>query len=174
MGGMRDYREEYAAQRALLDALACGVPAWTAVARVEDCRRSGFEPDIAMLKLAADAVERSGGGGWRTQELRSRFLSDVQFKNERRLAERTTYALLAAAATAAGVEPDVLDDTNWWQETLTRYAALAAVAYVRALAESEDCSVSDLCEELAAERVPSPKLDAALSEIERRFGKPNG
>ncbi len=47
-------------------------------------------------------------------DLISEHLTELSFRNQRALQERTTYAVNAVAAIRGGLEPDVLDDTYWW------------------------------------------------------------
>ena len=69
-------------------------------------------------------------------DLTSRHLSEIQFRNQRALQERTAYALNAVAAIRGGLDLDILNDTYWWHSRdIVEHAVLAAVAYVRACTE---------------------------------------
>ena len=71
-------------------------------------------------------------------EFVTKHLSDVSFRNQRALQERTTYALSTVAGLRGGLEPDILEDAYWWQtRDFVQSAVLAAAAYVRACAERQ-------------------------------------
>jgi hypothetical protein len=67
------------------------------------------------------------------QGLRERFLPECRFRGKQN--KKLQFAVLAAAATHGGTEPDLLDEIVWWQtDDFWQYALFAAVAYVRAAA----------------------------------------
>lgn len=58
-------------------------------------------------------------------------------------------ALIAGAAAHAGVEVDLLEDIVWWRtDDFWRYAGLAAVAWIRAVAADRDVPLRELCRRL--------------------------
>lgn len=120
----------------------------------------GFTPDVAVLEVAVAAMDLAGVD--RTTplskaDLVGRHLSEVQFRNQRALRERTTYALNAVAAIRGGLEPDILDDMYWWHvRDIVEYAVLAAVAYVRASAERRGQPLTTFVDELLA-RLEGPE-----------------
>jgi hypothetical protein len=65
--------------------------------------------------------------------------------------------MLAAAARHGGVEVDLLDEVAWWQtDDFGRYAAYAAVAFIRIVADRAGVPASEVCHGLAQRRPPSP------------------
>ena len=136
----RSYEELCAAaQQALLSSLRDGSSLSAVEAAVRSTAAKGFTPDVAALQLAAAAMDLAGVdevSPLKKADLTTRHLSEIQFRNQRALQERTTYALNAVAAIRGGLEPDILNDTYWWHSRdIVEYAVLAAVAYVRACAE---------------------------------------
>jgi hypothetical protein len=58
---------------------------------------------------------------------------------------------LAAAAQHGGVEVDLLDEVIRWQtDDFWRYAAYAAIAYIRTAADQASVPASEVCGSLAA------------------------
>lgn len=81
-----------------------------------------------------------------------RHLPEVQFRNQRALQERTTYALNAVAAIRGGLEVDIAHDIYWWHvRDIVQYAVLAAVAYVRATADRRGQPITQFIDELMAQ-----------------------
>jgi hypothetical protein len=144
-----------AAQEAFLTALREGADLHDVEAAVRRTTAKEFTPDIAVLEVAVAAMDLAGAD--RTSPLNKadlvgRHLSEVQFRNQRALQERTTYAINAVAAIRGGLEPDILDDTYWWHvRDIVEYAVLAAVAYVRAGAERRGKPVPEFIDELKSQ-----------------------
>jgi hypothetical protein len=68
----------------------------------------------------------------------------------------SSLAVPAAAALHGGVEVDLPDEVVWWQtDDFWRYAACAAIAYVRIAADRAGVAVSVVCRSLAQEQLPS-------------------
>lgn len=77
-------------------------------------------------------------------------LPEINFRNQRTLQERTSYALNLVAAIRGGLEPDVLEDTYWWDtRDIVDYAIIAATAYVRACAQRQGQPLAQFITELA-------------------------
>jgi len=76
-------------------------------------------------------------------------LSEINFRNQRALQERTTYALNAIAAIRGGLEPDILEDTYWWHtRDIVQHAVIAATAYVRACAHRRQQPIQQFVDDL--------------------------
>ena len=61
------------------------------------------------------------------------------------------YAIMAAGATAGGVQVDLLDEVAYWStDNFWSYATLAAVAWIRAVADQRSIPLGALCERLHA------------------------
>jgi len=98
-------------------------------------------------------------------DLMSRHLPEVQFRNQRALQERTTYALNAVAAIRGGLEPDIVEDMYWWRvRDIVEYAVLAAVAYVRASAERHGQPIAQFIDVLIAQLQLRQQVTAASAE----------
>lgn len=95
-----------AAQHAFLTALRQGATLDDIEAEVRRTSAKGFTPDVAVLQVAVAAMDLAGVDRTRPlqkADLMSRHLAEVQFRNQRRLQERTTYALNAVAAIRDGL-----------------------------------------------------------------------
>jgi hypothetical protein len=80
-----------------------------------------------------------------------RYLPECRFRG--RDNRKMRYALMAAAATHGGVEVDLLDEVAFWEsDDFWRYAALAAIAWIRAVSDQRDLPVRDLCQRLRDRR----------------------
>ena len=107
-----------------------------------------------MLEVAVAAMDLAGVDQSRPlskTDLMSRHLPEIQFRNQRALQERTTYALNVVAAIRGGLEPDIVEDMYWWHvRDIVEYAVLAAVAYVRASAERREQPMPEFTDQLTA------------------------
>ena len=156
----------FAAQDALLIALRDGADLATVEEEVRRTACKGFTPDVAVLQLAAAAMDLAAVDRLRPlekAELMSRHLADVEFRNQRSLQERTTYAINVVAAIRGGLDPDIVHDMYWWHtRDIVEYAVLAAVAYIRACADRRGQPLGEFVDELsgqlrrAARRDPEP------------------
>jgi len=110
-----------------------------------------FSPDVAMLELAATALELacpSGAEPLTYEGLRERYLPEVTFRG--RVEHRNSqYALYAVACMRGGLQPDLLHDTGWWQSPLWSYAVFAVVIYTRAAAERLDVALGEIARRIA-------------------------
>ncbi len=111
-------------------------------------------PGEVYLHLAADALRLAGASADQPiaqDGLLARHLPEAASKGREN--PRIRFAVLAAAATAGGLEVDLLDEVAWWAaDDYWHYALLAAVALIRVGAERLDIPVAALAKTLAAER----------------------
>jgi hypothetical protein len=140
------------AQRALL----AGLRRADDLSRLEQAVRrtstKGFTPDLAVLQVAVSALDLAGvdrNSPIAKGELVSTHLPEINFRNQRALQERTTYALNAVAAIRGGLEPDFLEDTYWWRtRDIVQYAVIAATAYDRACAQRRGQTLQEFVDDL--------------------------
>lgn len=102
-------------------------------------------PGEVFMELAADATRNDPIP---YEGLRETYLSECEFrgKNNRRI----QYAILTSASVRGGLEPDLLDEVGWWPaDDYWRYALYAAVALIRAGAERQGVSITQMVEQLA-------------------------
>jgi hypothetical protein len=142
------------AQRALLEGLRQGDDLSQLERAVWRCQTKGFTPDLAVLQVGVAAMDLAGVDS-RAPLLKEQLLSDhlteIPFRNQRALQERTTYGLNAVAAIRGGLELDVLQDTYWWNtKDIVEYAVLAATAYVRACAQRRGQPIQQFVDDLQA------------------------
>jgi hypothetical protein len=127
-----------------------------------------FTPDVAVLELAVTALELATPAGTDRlvyEGLRERYLPEVQFRG--RTEHRSSqYALYAAAAMRGGVEPDLLNDTGWWQTRLWTYAVCALLIYARVAAERNDTTVEQIAQDIAARHQLTADLSASGSNAD--------
>jgi hypothetical protein len=109
-------------------------------------------PGEIFMRLAADALEEGGVDRSHpiSQELVvKKYLPECQFRGRENAKIR--YALLAVAATHAGVEVDLLEEVSYWgTDDFWQYAALAAAAWIRAVADQRALALAELCVRLRA------------------------
>ena len=80
--------------------------------------------------------------------LREKFLPECEFRGRQN--RKLQYAILVAAATRGGLEPDLLDEVIWWQtDDFWRYALAAAVAIIRSCADVMGVAVPTFVQALA-------------------------
>jgi len=141
-----------AARRMLLDGLTRDADIFDLADELAPLHpRNNTFPGEVFLHLAADALDWCGAS--RTsplslEGLRDRFLPECTFRGRQN--DKLQYAVLAAAALHGGTEPDLLDETAWWQTgDFLQYALFATVAYIRAAADRAGVPVPQECRELA-------------------------
>jgi hypothetical protein len=109
-------------------------------------------PGEIFMRLAADGLEEGGVDRSRpiSQELVvQKYLPECEFRGRQNAKIR--YAVLAAAATHAGIDVDLLEEvTNWGSDDFWDYAALAAGAWIRAVADQRAFALPELCVRLRA------------------------
>ncbi|MCP4106521.1 MAG: hypothetical protein GY749_13470 [Desulfobacteraceae bacterium] len=137
--------------RRLLAGMTAGSGAVELTASVGDLHpENNTFPGEVFMGLAADALEVAGIG--RTNpilfaDLCSRFLPEVEFRGKEN--RKIRYAVFAATALRAGLDPDVLEEVSWWPDNYWRYALYATVALIRASADHQQVPVADLARQLA-------------------------
>jgi hypothetical protein len=140
------------AQRALLDGLRRGDDLGQLERAVRQSKTKTFTPDIAVLQVGVAAMDLAGVEGTSPiakADLITQHLPEINFRNQRALQERTTYALSAVAAIRGGLEPDILEDMYWWHtRDIVEYAVIAATAYVRACAQRRQQSIQQFVDDL--------------------------
>jgi hypothetical protein len=139
--------------RIVLTALADGRDLFEAAGAVRELHpKNNTFPGEVFVRLAADALELSGAtrdAPLAYEGVIDKFLPECEFRG--RDNRKIKFALLAAAATRGGVEPDLLDEVTWWNtDDFWQYGFFAAVAWIRASAEHLDVPTDELCHQLAA------------------------
>lgn len=139
------------ALRRFLAGLLRGDDANQLVADIADLHvRHNTFPGEVFMELAADTigvagVQREPGVVYR--DLLSTYLPEVSFRAKEH--RRIQYAVLAAYAVHGGLEPDLLDEVTYWIEQYWTYALYAAVAIVRACADSANTPLDSMLANLA-------------------------
>ena len=112
-------------------------------------------PGEVFMRLAASAMAEAGVGPEAPiseHELVVAYLPEYEFFGREN--RKIRYAVVAAAATHGGVELDLLDEIgNWRTDDFWRYSALAAVAWIRAIADRRGLELAALCGRLRASSV---------------------
>jgi len=152
-------RDAATARGILLDGVASDVNVVEILGKLAPLQpRNNTFPGEILLRLAADALDWAQVDRAHPLDLegtRERFLPDVDLRGRDR--RKLQFAFLAAAAQRGGVEVDLLDEVAWWQtDDFWRYAAYAAVAYIRIVADRGGVPASEVCRGLAQEQPPSP------------------
>ncbi|MFZ0161641.1 MAG: hypothetical protein WAL50_21630, partial [Kineosporiaceae bacterium] len=116
-------------------------------------------PGEVFLRLAGDALDWAGVDRAHPVDLAGmveRFLLECSFTGRDR--RKLQFAVLAAAAQHGGVDVDLLDEVAWWQsDDFWRYAAYAAVAYIRMAADRADVPAPEACRGIAHKPPPWPR-----------------
>ncbi len=109
-------------------------------------------PGEVFIPLAADALNDCGvsrDSPISGEGIVEKYLSECRFRGWDN--QKIRYALLAVGATHGGVEVDLLEEVVFWStDDFWRYAALAAIAWIRAVADQREIPPSDLCRRLRA------------------------
>jgi hypothetical protein len=112
--------------------------------------RNNTFPGEVFMRLAADALAEGGVSPENPiseEQLVQTYLPECTFKG--RDNEKIRYALLVGAVTHAGVEVDLLGEVAFWAtDDFWSYAALAATAWIRAVAHQRNISLTDMCSQL--------------------------
>lgn len=113
--------------------------------------RGWFTPDVALLEIAATALELAvppGAAPLEYEGLREGHLPELTFSG--RVEHRNSqYALYAAACMRGGLQPDLAHDAGWWNTRLWTYGVYAVVIYVRAAVERTGKSLDEVVLEIA-------------------------
>lgn len=110
-------------------------------------------PGEVFLHIGAVALELTGASAAKPityEGLLETHLTECAFRGKEY--RKIQFAILGIASTRGGIEPDLLDETYWWQtDDFWRYALLAAIAVIRASAARMHVSVTELVARIAAE-----------------------
>jgi len=147
------------ARRILLGGLASDADIFGITAELAPLHpRNNTFPGEVFLRVAADALDWAGASRAdpvSLEGIRERFLAECGLRGRER--GKLQFAILAAAALRGGTEPDLLDEVAWWQtDDFWRYALLAAVAFIRLVADRAGLPASQVCREL---RLAGPEPD---------------
>jgi len=109
-------------------------------------------PGEVFIRLAAATLNDGGvtrDGPISEERIIEKYLPECRFRG--RDNQKIRYALLAVGATHGGVEVDLLDEVvSWTTDDFWKYAALAAIAWIRAVADQREIPLPDLCRRLRA------------------------
>jgi hypothetical protein len=147
------------ARQILLDGLTHDVDVFEILNQLASLhpRQNAF-PGEVFLRLAADALDWAGVDRARPVDqtgMRERFLPECSFTGRER--RKQQFGGLAAAAQHGGVDVDLLDEVAWWQtDDFWRYAAYAAVAYIRLAADRAGVPEPEACRGIAQKASPPP------------------
>ena len=115
-------------------------------------------PGEVFMRLAAQALAEGGVVPDRPipeEGLIDRYLPECSFRG--RDNRKIRYCVLAVAATHAGVEVDLLAEVAYWAtDDYWSYAGLAAVAWIRAVADQRNLAMAELCRRLRASYAGRP------------------
>ncbi len=104
-------------------------------------------PGEVFMHLAAEALQVGGVGRDHPiseEGIVEKYLPECRFRGRDNYKIR--YAVLAVAATHGGVEVDLLAEVAYWAtDDFWSYAAFAAVAWIRVVADQRGIALSDLC-----------------------------
>ena len=137
----------------LLAALEAGEDIFDALDEVRPLHpRDNTFPGEVFVALAADALAEGGASRDRPVSevgLVQRYLPECEFRG--RDNRKIRYAVMAAAVVHGGVEVELLEEVTYWAtDDFWSYAGLAAVAWVRAVADQRGIALADLCARLGA------------------------
>jgi len=112
-------------------------------------------PGEVFIRLAADALDEGGvsrKSPIAQERLVEEYLPEYQIRGRHN--QKMRYALLAASATHAGVEVDLLEEVAYWgADDFWMYAAYAAVVWIRAVAGQRAIALPELCGRLRSRSV---------------------
>lgn len=110
-------------------------------------------PGEVFLHVGAVALELAGASAAEPipyEGLLETHLEECSFRGREN--RKIQFAVLGISSTRGGIEPDLLDETYWWQtDDFWRYALLAAIAVIRASADRMDVAVPVLAASIATE-----------------------
>lgn len=137
----------------LLAAVGAGEDIFDALNEIRSLHpKNNTFPGEVFMRVAAVALDEgrvTRGNGISEEGLVDRYLPECEFRG--RDNRKIRYAILVAAATHGGVEVDLLDGEEvayWSTDDFWSYAGLAAVAWIRAVADQLDIAPSVLSERL--------------------------
>jgi hypothetical protein len=104
-------------------------------------------PGEVFIGLAAWALAEGGvspASPMSAEGLVEKCLPEAEFQGRQN--HKIRYAALVVGATHAGVEVDLLEEVAYWgTDDFWSYAGLAAVAWIRAVAEDRGLALDELC-----------------------------
>lgn len=107
-------------------------------------------PGEVFMRLAAQALAEGGvspASPISQEGLIDRYLAEATFPGRQN--QKIRYAVLVAAATHAAVNVDVLDEVAYWDsDDFWTYTALAAAAWIRAVADDRGLPLAELVQRL--------------------------
>ena len=119
-------------------------------------------PGEDFMRLADDALDIAGidqANPIAYETLLAEHLPEIEFRGKQ--FRRIRFAVMCSAALRGGLEPDLLDETAYWNDDYWRYALYAAIALIRASAAKNGQPVSELARRLAQRHhldlTPSPQ-----------------
>ena len=135
----------------LLTALASGGDVLEALDEIRPLHpRNDTFPGEVFIRLAADAMAEANvcrDHPISEEGLLATHLPECEFRG--RDQAKIRYALLAATAVHAGIEPDLLGEVVGWRpDDFWSYAGLASVAWIRALADERSVDLAAFCRAL--------------------------
>ena len=135
----------------LLDALATGSDIFDALDLIGPLHpKNNTFPGEVFMRLAARALAEGGvspGSPISQEGLIDRYLAEATFRGRQN--QKIRYAVLVAAATHAGVEVDLLDEVAYWDsDDFWSYSALAAAAWIRAVADDRGLPPAEMVQRL--------------------------
>jgi hypothetical protein len=152
-------RDAETARQILLDGLANDTDVLEIVARLAPLHpRHNTFPGEVFVGLAADALEWAGVDRVHPvvlEGIRERFLPECNFDGRDR--RKFQFAVLAAAAHHGGADVDLLDEVAWWHaDDFWRFAAYAAITYLRLAADRVGVPELEACRGVAHKPLPWP------------------
>ena len=140
------------ARQILLDGVAHDVDVFEILNQLAPLHpRNNTFPGEVFIPLAADALDWAGVDRAHPVDLagmRDRFLPECSFHGRDR--RKLQFAVHAAAAKHGGVDVDLLDEVARWQtDDFWRYAAFAAVGYIRMAAALAGVPEPEVCRGIA-------------------------
>jgi hypothetical protein len=141
----------------LLAALETGSDIFDALEQIRPLHpKDNTFPGEVFIHLAARALAEGGvspGSPISAEGLVAKYLPEAEFHGRQN--NKFRFAALVVAATHAGVEFDLLEEVAYWgTDDFWSYGALAAVAWIRAVASDRDLTMTELCRRLRDGPVP--------------------
>lgn len=135
----------------LLGAIEAGRDIFEALDEIRPLHpRNNTFPGEVFMRVAADALRLGEVNPERpipSEGLMGRYLPERQFRG--RDNRKIRYAVLAVAATHAGVEVDLLEEVAYWEsDDFWSYAGFAAIAWIRAVSDQRGLALDELCHRL--------------------------
>lgn len=143
-----------AARARLFSGLRAGHDAVAIAGEIVDLHpKNDTFPGEVFSHIGAEALQASGATIRRPiamDGLLATHLPEQDFRGREN--RKIRYALFACSSTAAGLEPDLLEEVIWWQtDDFWRYALCAAIALLRAGAAHRDIDIKEFLQQLSAE-----------------------